>query len=304
VRLEARGPALPIQDAEHCPIKKSPGLGNVRALCLSWAEARKTYKGSAERVAANALAALAGELKPHQLTALHFQSVIQRWKQTLAPATTHRYRQALLQMVKHIAHFTGNHHLIREVPRTTDPGPRTTIATAEEITRLVANAAPWMRCFLLLATSLAMRLREAASIAPANYNDQDHTISFRTKGGKTHKLPSTPELEATFAAAPPTDDPLCPYVEIYRGKRVTINTVHHEWRKLKKAAAVNPDLIIHDLRRTTAVNLYELCRDLRTVEHLLGHASIATTARYLEHRDPEKIRPLLAQLRMPTMVKQ
>jgi integrase len=44
-----------------------------------------------------------------------------------------------------------------------------------------------------------------------------------------------------------------------------------------------PDLAPHDLRRTFAQNAYENGKSLREIQLLMGHASIATTGKYLRH---------------------
>ena len=85
---------------------------------------------------------------------------------------------------------------------------------------------------------------------------------------------------------------------------MSVHTAHRQWAKLKKTARVNPELIIHDLRRSAAVALYEISKDLRMVEQLLGHENLSTTGRYLEHRDPGKLRPLLAQMWRPKGAKE
>ncbi len=53
-------------------------------------------------------------------------------------------------------------------------------------------------------------------------------------------------------------------------------------------------------RRTLAVSLYEVSKDLRVVEQMLGHQSLTSTVRYLEHRDPAKLKPYLDSIHKPT----
>ncbi len=71
------------------------------------------------------------------------------------------------------------------------------------------------------------------------------------------------------------------------------------WQKAKKKAHANPSLWMHDLRRTAAVALYEVSKDLRVVEQMLGHKSLSSTITYLEHRDPGKLRPYLEAIYKP-----
>jgi len=184
-----------------------------------------------------------------------------------------------------------------------NPGPRKTIAKPDELQRLFARAQPWQRVWLLLCSQLALRNAEARSISPANYDPAAQTITFKKKGGGVHTLPVTPDIAACFAAAP-DGDPSWTYIERWRGKTLSKAAVEHQWRKLKKLASARDDLRVHDLRRTTAVSLYELTKDLRAVSHLLGHTSMAATCGYLAHQDPQTLRPLLAQMKLATEVKQ
>ena len=156
---------------------------------------------------------------------------------------------------------------------------------------------------MLLCSDLALRNAEARSIGPDQYNAAEQTIAFRKKGGGVHTLPITPELAALFAAAP-QGEPGWTYIERWRGKKVSKPAIEHQWRSLKKKCGVRTELRAHDLRRTMAVNLYQFSKDLRAVSHLLGHTTFAATAGYLAHQDPQTLRPLLAQMRLATQVKQ
>ncbi len=182
-------------------------------------------------------------------------------------------------------------------------GPRKVIAKPDELQNLFAKAEPWQRLWLLLCSQLAMRNAEARSIGPSHYDASAQTISFKKKGGGLHVLPVTGDIAALFEAAPEGEASMT-YIERWRGKKLSKAAVEHQWRKLKKAAGARPELRAHDLRRTTAVSLYNLTHDLRAVSHLLGHASMTATCGYLAHQDPQTLRPLLAQMKLATEVKQ
>jgi len=302
VRLKKGSSPRTVTTTKKGPGKKSPGLGSVADLCAAWAEAKK---GTGRHTApARDLTAIAGHLDPRQLTPLHFESIVARWKTKYRPATVHSNAAGLRQLARFIEATTAIHGPATWIPKTRDPGPRTTIATPEELRRLEAAAPAWFRCLLVLARSLALRLSECLRASQANLNREKQSLTILVKGGKLHTLPVTPQVLELFDLAPP-GDANTPLVERYKGRPATIHAAHHAWRSLKKKTGVRPELIIHDLRRTTAVALYELTHDLRAVEHLLGHSNLATTGRYLEHHDPATLRAVLAEMWTPkTEVKQ
>lgn len=291
------GRNLPIQDARPGAIKKSPRLGTVGQICQAWTEAHRNH--SSIRVPAGALARLAGSCKPYELTPLHFQSIVTRWRQNYARNTLANYTRNLRQLAAYIGAL-ARIPLSPFVPKVPHEQARTIIATPDELARLLAAAPGWQRCLLLFESQLGLRLSDALRLAPANWNDQTHTMTLRQKKtGRLLKLPTPKILEEILSAAPP-GDPLTPFVQLLRGKPVDTNTAERAWRKLKKITQVNRDLWMHDLRRTSGVTLYEQTHDLRIVEQFLGHASLNSTAHYLEHRDPETLRPLIEALRPQT----
>ncbi len=248
------------------------------------------------------LRATFGNLTPRQLSAFATQSLAAKWKTSYAPATYHGRTLALRRFLR-LLDATAGTALAQTVKAGKNPGPRKVIAKPEESAKLFEHAQPWQRLWLLLCSQLALRNAEARSISPANYDPSAQTIHFKKKGGGVHTLPVTPDIAALFEAAPAGEEGWT-YIERWRGKKLSKAAVEHQWRKLKKLCAVREDLRVHDLRRTTAVSLYDLTRDLRAVSHLLGHASIASTCGYLAHQDPENLRPLLAQMKLATQVKQ
>ena len=110
----------------------------------------------------------------------------------------------------------------------------------------------------------------------------------------------TDELRAYFEMVEPVVDRNTPLIHLIAGRPVSDSLIRTHWEALKKKAAVNRLLRMHDLRRTLAVRIYDVTKDLRAVQHTLGHANLLTTCMYLEHHDPKSIRPILNQLQMET----
>ena len=73
--------------------------------------------------------------------------------------------------------------------------------------------------------------------------------------------------------------------------------IGRRWREAIKKAKANPNLHIHDLRRTIATELYAHTKDLRAVQTLLGHRSMSSTILYIAPMDPDKLRSLMEEIK-------
>ena len=65
------------------------------------------------------------------------------------------------------------------------------------------------------------------------------------------------------------------------GHPISRNTVEHACMKAHQASGLTKPVTPHSLRHAFAVHLLESGTDVRTIQLLLGHCSLATTARYL-----------------------
>lgn len=78
-----------------------------------------------------------------------------------------------------------------------------------------------------------------------------------------------------------------------RGGRIDPRTVRSMVHRLSRQAGV-PEVAPHALRHTAATHVLEGGADLRSVQELLGHATLATTQRYT-HVSVERLRATFAQ---------
>jgi integrase/recombinase XerC len=142
-----------------------------------------------------------------------------------------------------------------------------------------------------------------AELCSANIGDLDRgnrTIRVLGKGDKQRTvpfgLPADRALDAWLAARGSITTGQGPNAPIFvgaRGGRVDQRTVRRVVRRLS-ADAGGPSIAPHGLRHTAATHVLEGGADLRTVQELLGHSSLATTQRYT-HVSVERLRSSFAQ---------
>jgi len=65
------------------------------------------------------------------------------------------------------------------------------------------------------------------------------------------------------------------------GRHVTKDSVELACQKARQRCGISKPITPHSLRHSFATHLVESGTDVRTIQLLLGHRSLATTARYL-----------------------
>lgn len=303
VRLQEPSLALPDEDAGSGSRKKSPGQDATLAARLSAyvkaANPHQIFKNITDEISRTF-----GHLKPWQLNQTMVDGIISRWKRDYAPTTTHRHLGCFRQLQPMLTSIGVPPFKVAKMRK---PSARAVTATHADIEKALAAAAPDIRLFILLCWHLALRFSEALAVTPASWNEQDQTITIAVKGHQTRTIPVTPEVEAYLRIAKrDAGDPHESCISILNGRPITPAGVRNSWRSLVKKIGV-PHLHPHDMRRTTATNLYRATHDLRAVQQYLGHASLASTIHYIAPLATENLRGLqneLLFLKPSTEVKQ
>ncbi|HQN72075.1 MAG TPA: site-specific tyrosine recombinase XerD [bacterium] len=144
------------------------------------------------------------------------------------------------------------------------------------------------RTILEMFYSSGLRVSELTELKLGNIFRKDQVILVFGKGSKERVVPYSDNAaeylhqyidRIRHALIKPGD--FCDFVFINnRGKKLTRQGV---WKKLKEfalMAGITKDISPHKLRHTFATHLLEGGADLRSVQMLLGHASINTTEIY------------------------
>ena len=150
---------------------------------------------------------------------------------------------------------------------------------------------PWIAArnaaVLALLYGCGLRISEALSLtraeAPRGPNDALRVVG---KGGKERIVPVLPAV----AAAITHYLKLCPYspglnAPLFlgaRGERLNPRMIQRAMAKLRGALGLPASATPHALRHSFATHLLANGGDLRTIQELLGHASLSTTQIYTE----------------------
>jgi integrase/recombinase XerC len=141
---------------------------------------------------------------------------------------------------------------------------------------------------LTLLYACGLRISEALNLdrKHAPLDDSDQTILITGKGNKTRMVPVLPvvrEAIKTYLDGCPfdlgPDDPL--FVGV-KGGRLNARNIQLLMQKLRGAFGLPDTATPHALRHSFATHLLSGGADLRSIQELLGHASLSTTQIYTE----------------------
>ena len=175
----------------------------------------------------------------------------------------------------------------RSLPKPLQPNAALRVVSVEES----LDEEPWIAArnaaILALLYGSGLRISEALSLtraeAPRGPND---ALRITGKGGKQRIVPVLPAVAASIVSYLK----LCPYspgpnAALFlgaRGDRLNPRIVQRAMEKLRSALSLPASATPHALRHSFATHLLSSGGDLRTIQELLGHASLSTTQIYTE----------------------
>ena len=171
------------------------------------------------------------------------------------------------------------------LPRPVTPDDASNLADVVE----ASAAEDWIgardRAVLMLMYGAGLRIAEALSLRGSDV-PLGETLTVTGKGGKQRVVPILPVVRdavADYAAHCPWS--LVPSEPLFRGAKggpLSQGMVQKAMARARKALGLPASATPHALRHSFATHLLAGGGDLRTIQELLGHASLASTQIYTE----------------------
>lgn len=151
------------------------------------------------------------------------------------------------------------------------------------------NKTPWQglrdTAIFTLLYGCGLRISEALSLNVGDINNNSF-LRIKGKGNKERIVPLLPlvveNINAYLSACPykmRTGEPLFLGA---RGERLLPRIVQRQMQKIRAYMGLPDNLTPHALRHSFATHLLANGTDLRSIQELLGHASLSTTQRYTD----------------------
>lgn len=174
----------------------------------------------------------------------------------------------------------------KRIPRALGPlQAKSVIDHADEIPTI-----PWLglrdRALFMLLYGCGLRIDEALKL---NWDTRPMNGEVRVmgKGSKERMVPVIPVVERMMgeylASCPYPAEKGAPLFYGIKGKRLSQGVAQRDLRNLRKAIGLPESVTPHTLRHSFATHILVGGADLRTIQELLGHASVSTTQRYTDY---------------------
>jgi integrase/recombinase XerC len=219
-----------------------------------------------------------------------------RLEQGYAKSSTQRAVAAVRGFLDFLDARYGLHNPALRAMRAPRAGQRLPRPLAIEEVALLTDAAtdepgrtPWLlardAALLLLLYGAGLRIGEALALDRGDLPDgAESTLRVMGKGRKERLVPLLPvirdALAAYLEACPHVLDAGSPLFVGERGRRLQQAVVQKRVRELRHALGLPETATPHSLRHSFATHLLGSGADLRSIQELLGHASLSTTQRY------------------------
>lgn len=206
-------------------------------------------------------------------------------RRKMGPATIERKLSALRTFFGYLlreGEVKNNPALAVPIPK--KPKTRPKVLNVDDAFAMVESAkedAPRDRAMLELFYGCGMRISELTGLRCEDFDPVTCTIRVMGKGSKERELPvgrkALEALNEYLLKLPDKTGPLWPNKE---GKPLAVRSVYNVVIKYARKAGAPVGVSPHTLRHTFATHMLDGGADLRSIQELLGHESLATTEKY------------------------
>jgi len=170
------------------------------------------------------------------------------------------------------------------IPAPKKPQKLPIVLSPEEVLHFLSCvASPKHRTILTTCYAAGLRVSEAVRLKPADIDSQRMVIRVdQGKGQKDRYVMLSPRLLEILRDWWRLEKPK-PWLfpGNIPGRHITTGTVELACQEAHRASRIPKPITPHSMRHAFSVHLLERGTDVRTIQLLLGHRSLATTARYL-----------------------
>jgi integrase/recombinase XerD len=197
----------------------------------------------------------------------------------------------------------GRPDVVPYLPYGKKPKALPAVLSPEEVNQLLDAASPGSsRLLLQTAYGCGLRLSELIALEVTHIDSQRHFLQVRGKGQKDRLIPLADRLLRELRQGWLRHrSPRWIFPGQIPGSHISDAGVQRMFRKVLARTSLRKHASMHTLRHSYATHLLEAGVDLITLQRLLGHNSLQTTARYvhLSRQHLQKVPSLLDLLVIP-----
>ena len=174
---------------------------------------------------------------------------------------------------------------VEEIPMPKRPFKLPVILSREEVMHFLESVGSLKhRTLLTAAYAAGLRVSEATHLKVTDIDSQRMMLRVaQGKGQKDRYVMLSPRLLETLRLYWKAEHPrLWLFPGDLPGQSITRGAVTLACQKAHRASGIAKPITAHSLRHAFATHLLESGTDVRTIQLLLGHRSLATTSRYLK----------------------
>lgn len=211
-------------------------------------------------------------------------------------------RRRKLTSIRMFFRFLEDERLIKDNPTKGLPSPKVeskepSWLTENEIKRLVRKVEESENdrdeLIIRILVETGMRLNELAKLNVSDLDTKNKTIKVHRKGNREQTLPINAKLNQIINKFIKNRKPVEPLIMSIFRMRMTNRRIGLLVKSYLTKAGIQKNVSCHSLRHSFCTRMLEKGADIKTIQILAGHVTIATTERYL-HLDLLKLRKEVA----------